>query len=327
MRNLLILATLLLIAGYASTQTNSKTLVRQLRDVDGNDYGIITVGDYSWTTKNLEVKHFRNGDAIPQAQSDEEWLAASENQSPAWCYYKDEKGVDKSTVLYNWYAVNDKRGLAPLGSHIPSIFEWNNLIEHMGGMENCSRIIKSKEGWISPQITIKHKLNEFNAQPAGSRYASLNASFNWYRDASKGRYANYWTSTHGEYGLDMNHANRIGLSFDIVYVIMDLLTSTEFENSILNDKGNGFSIRLIYEPDYANVFWKKGNTLFDLISDKPILPKVKNGKKVYTIYYSSNEDPEPYKGSFTEAELENHLYYKFKSKKTCKAFCKLVKGL
>jgi hypothetical protein len=124
----------------------------------------------------------------------------------------------------------------------------------------------------------------------------------------------------------MNHACRIGLSFDISYVIIDLQSSSEFGNSILNDKGNGFSIRLIYEPDYANVFWKKGNTLFDLISDKPILPKVKNGKKVYSIYYSSNEDPEPYKGSFTESELENHLYYKFKSKKTCKAFCKGVKG-
>jgi len=77
--------------------------------------------------------------------------------------------------------------------------------------------------------------------------------------------------------------------------------------------------------DYANVFWKKQYTLFDLINDKPIFPKEKNGKKVYTIYYSSNEDPKPYKGSFTETELERHLYYKFKNKRSCKKFCKSKK--
>ena len=78
--------------------------------------------------------------------------------------------------------------------------------------------------------------------------------------------------------------------------------------------------------DYANVFWKKQYTLFDLITDKPIFPKEKNGKKVYTIYYTSNEDPKPYKGSFTEIELERHIYYKFKNKRGCKKFCKSKKN-
>jgi hypothetical protein len=74
--------------------------------------------------------------------------------------------------------------------------------------------------------------------------------------------------------------------------------------------------------DFANVFWKKQYTLFDLITDKPIFPKVINGEKIYSIYYSSNEDPKPYKGEFTEAQLERHLYYKFKNKRSCKKFCK-----
>jgi hypothetical protein len=51
--------------------------------------------------------------------------------------------------------------------------------------------------------------------------------------------------------------------------------------------------------DFANVFWKRKYTLFDLMTDKPIHPKIKNNEKTYVIYYSSNEDPKPYKGTFT----------------------------
>ena len=79
------------------------------------------------------------------------------------------------------------------------------------------------------------------------------------------------------------------------------------------------------QKDYANVFWKKQYTLFDVINDKPIFPKEINGQNVYTIYYSSNEDPRPYKGTFNEMELERHLYYKFKNKRSCKKFCKSKK--
>ena len=78
--------------------------------------------------------------------------------------------------------------------------------------------------------------------------------------------------------------------------------------------------------DFANVFWKRQYSLYDLVSDKPIQPKIKNGEKTYTIYYSSNEDPKPYKGTFTEAPLERHLDYKFNNKKTCKKFCKTIES-
>jgi hypothetical protein len=36
--------------------------------------------------------------------------------------------------------------------------------------------------------------------------------------------------------------------------------------------------------DFANVFWKKEYTLFDLTSDEPIFPINKNGTFVYQIY-------------------------------------------
>lgn len=88
-------------------------------------------------------------------------------------------------------------------------------------------------------------------------------------------------------------------------------------------------IKILRNPDsrkdYANVFWKRKYTLFDFITDEPIFPVVENGKKIYNIYYSSNEDPNPYQGSFTEDQLENHLFYKFKNKSSCMEFCKSKK--
>ena len=89
-----------------------------------------------------------------------------------------------------------------------------------------------------------------------------------------------------------------------------------------NTSASSFIIR---DPDprkdYANVFWKSKYTLFDLITDEPIFPIVTNGIKVYKIYYSSNENPMPFNGEFTERELESLLYYKFKDKTSCLKFC------
>jgi uncharacterized protein (TIGR02145 family) len=74
-----------------------------------------------WMEQNLNVDHFRNGDLIPEAKSNEEWINADNEEKPAWCY-KDNNPSDgeKNGKLYNWYAVSDPRGLAPKGWHIPS---------------------------------------------------------------------------------------------------------------------------------------------------------------------------------------------------------------
>jgi hypothetical protein len=74
-----------------------------------------------YTKENLDVKHYRNGDPIPFVKSKKKW---SNLTTGAYCYYDNdpEKGV-----LYNWYAVNDSRGLAPEGWKIPTIEELEQI--------------------------------------------------------------------------------------------------------------------------------------------------------------------------------------------------------
>ena len=106
----------------------------------------VTIGNQVWMTKNLNVDKFRNGDPIPQAKTAAEWKAAGEKKQPAWCYYdNDPANGAKYGKLYNWFAVNDSRGLAPAGYHIPSDAEWTQLTDFLGS--DAGTKMKSTSGW------------------------------------------------------------------------------------------------------------------------------------------------------------------------------------
>ncbi len=110
----------------------------------------VKIGTQTWMSKNLDESKFRNGEAIPQAKTNLEWELAGRNKQPAWCYYenKEEKGTTYGK-LYNWYAVNDPRGLAPNGYHIPTYEEWSSLTMYLGNTlyVGINAGMKSKTGW------------------------------------------------------------------------------------------------------------------------------------------------------------------------------------
>ena len=110
-------------------------------------YKTVTIGTQVWLKENLNVSTFRNGDPIPEAKTAEEWQAAGDAKQPAWCYYdNDPKNGAKYGKLYNWYAVNDPRGLAPAGYHVPTDEEWSVLIGLLGN--DAGKKMKSQNGWF-----------------------------------------------------------------------------------------------------------------------------------------------------------------------------------
>ena len=103
------------------------------------------IGNQIWTTKNLDVATYRNGDAIPQVQDAAAWNILT---TGAWCYYENNSANGTTYgKLYNWYAVNDSRGLAPTGYHIPTDAEWTILINYLGGEFVAGTKMKSTTGW------------------------------------------------------------------------------------------------------------------------------------------------------------------------------------
>ena len=134
---------------------------------NGNGYKTIKFGMQEWTAVNLNVTTFRNGDAIFQAKTADEWTKAGKDQKPAWCYSNnDPENGKKYGILYNWYAISDKRGLAPKGWMVPINANWMTLVKNLLGVDVAGIKLKNKTGWKS-----KNGTNNigFSALPAGFR--------------------------------------------------------------------------------------------------------------------------------------------------------------
>lgn len=136
--------------------------------VDDKAYKTIKIDNQLWMLENLNVVNFRNGDPVPEAKTEDEWVSAGKEGKPAWCHYENkiENGVTYGK-LYNWYAVADPRGLAPVGWHVPTDAEWRQVTLFLGGEDAAGTKMKNPTGWTHDG----NGTNEsgFSGLPAGSR--------------------------------------------------------------------------------------------------------------------------------------------------------------
>jgi uncharacterized protein (TIGR02145 family) len=126
------------ISGYALTIP-----AQTVKDIDGNVYNTVVIGTQVWMQENLIVTHYRNGDSIPNVAVNAEWDTL---QSGAYCNYNDNIDLrDTYGSLYNWYAINDSRKLAPSGWHIPSETEWTALFDYLGGEDEAGNKMREED--------------------------------------------------------------------------------------------------------------------------------------------------------------------------------------
>ena len=105
-----------------------------LTDIDGNHYTTISyyINDsiyyQTWMQQNLTVSHYQNGDGIPEVSDSATWANLT---TGAWCWYNNDSATFAATYgkLYNWYAVNDPRGLAPAGWDVPEKSSYDSLVK------------------------------------------------------------------------------------------------------------------------------------------------------------------------------------------------------
>jgi hypothetical protein len=176
-----------------------------------------------WTNQNLSVTRYRNGDIIPQVTDDTQWGNLT---TGAWCWYNNDSATYASTYgrLYNWYAVNDARGLAPQGYHVPSDAEWTFLETILGGSSIAGG--KMKEAgfthWFSPNEGATNS-SGFAGLPGG--YRDNGGTFH-----SLGAFGGWWSST--EYNTTNARYHGLG-SF----------TSSSY--SFNDTKSSGYSVRCV----------------------------------------------------------------------------------
>jgi uncharacterized protein (TIGR02145 family) len=129
----------------------------------------VAICNQVWMTKNLDVTKYRNGDTIPQVTDKTEWANLTIG---AWCWYNNDSATYGATYgkLYNWYAVNDSRGLAPQGWHVPSDAEWSTLLTCLGGDGVAGGKMKETGTihWLSPNTNADNS-SGFTGLPGGYR--------------------------------------------------------------------------------------------------------------------------------------------------------------
>jgi uncharacterized protein (TIGR02145 family) len=171
--------------------------ILKITDIDGNIYEATNICDQIWTTSNLNVSKYRNGDLIPQVSDPTEWITLT---TGAWCYYNNDSANGPIYgKLYNWYAVVDPRGLAPEGYHIPSADEWTTLTNCLGGEAVAGGKMKEMglKNWESPNKDATNS-SGFSALPGGYRFGECGYNVGC-SDKGKfyiiGRYAYWWSTT------------------------------------------------------------------------------------------------------------------------------------
>ena len=134
--------------------------------------GIVTICNQVWTTKNLDVARFRNGEPIPKVTDPAAWAALT---TAAYCYYNNDSSTYAAIYgkLYNWYAVNDSRGLAPAGWHVASDAEWTTIETCQGGSSVAGGAMKEAGTihWTIPNTGATNS-SGFTGLPGGLRQSS-----------------------------------------------------------------------------------------------------------------------------------------------------------
>jgi uncharacterized protein (TIGR02145 family) len=226
------------IEGISSEIWSSKVIESgTVTDIDGNTYKTVKIGNQWWMAENLKVTHYRNGDPIPNITDNDEWPGLN---SDAQCIYDNNVSNNVASYgrLYNWYAVNDPRGLAPDGWRVPSDDDWKQLEMYLGmsrseaddagwrGTDEGSKLAGNSALWEDGNLKNNDVFGEsgFSALPGGSRFSY---DGNFYR---MGLYASFWSASESD--------NYSAWYRSLYYFSSDI-------NRNLFNKNYGFSVRCL----------------------------------------------------------------------------------
>jgi len=180
-----------------------ESLPNTMKDIDGNVYQTVKIGNQVWMAENLKVTHYRDGTPINHVTDNSQWAHLS---TGAYCAYDNsESTADIYGYLYNWFAVTDVHNIAPKGWHVPTDEEWKELEMYLGmsqseaddtgyrGTNEGSKLAGRADLWPDCSLENDGAFGEsgFSALPGGYR-DSDNGTF-----SGIGSFATFWSSPQG----------------------------------------------------------------------------------------------------------------------------------
>ena len=211
-----------------------------VKDYEGNVYHTVRLGNQCWMRENLRTTHYADGTQIN--------TSSGTSTTTPYYYQYNSATLAEYGLCYNWVAVlngegpstanpSGVQGICPNGWHVPSVAEWEEMINFVTSMPNyrcgttagsIAKALSSRSGWYNsysdctPGSTqSSNNATRFTAMPAGYSYGSF---------TGRGYYAYFTTATNYN-----NNNNRI-------YIIEYGRNSPYMDYS---SKGYGFSVRCV----------------------------------------------------------------------------------
>jgi uncharacterized protein (TIGR02145 family) len=192
---------------------------------DGYSYPLVGIGMQCWFTHSLRSDRYRNGDLIQTDLSDTQWMSTNAGAHTTYgegasiVYFgstDEEENLSNYGRLYNWYAVNDSRGLCPTGFHVPTDVEFGVLESYLGGSTVAGIALKSSSLNNPPWDGTNS--SGFNALPAGFRgiYGDFNgmsdSGYCWSSTESGNDAISRYLQTGNSNSIQFSHSRQYGFS-------------------------------------------------------------------------------------------------------------------
>jgi len=168
----------------------------------------LQIGEQLWMAENLKVTHYSDGSEIPNITNNADWdlflITGAYGD-----YDNDPANSETYGRLYNWYAVDDSRGVCPEGWHVPSDEEFMELEMYLGmseeeanetsfnnigsrGTDEGSKLAGNSDLWLGGDLVNNPAFGTsgFTGLPAGYRYADNGAYY-----GMGGIYGSFWSSS------------------------------------------------------------------------------------------------------------------------------------
>ena len=228
----------------------------KVKDIDGNEYNTVKIGQQCWMKENLRTTKYPNGTEIPIGTDSSSTIGT--RNAPG-----SEANVATRGYLYNWVATmngatssgtnpSGVQGICPDGWHVPSNKEFTQLVEYVRGVDgnvcgsylnNIAKALAATTLWHSSSIECAigndlsgNNATGFSAVPTG--YYGLNFSGHvgqWYYDFQNNS-TYYWTSE--------EHTNPA-----YIYAVSLGYSSTSITQTNYDRYKNAYSVRCLRDPE------------------------------------------------------------------------------
>lgn len=222
-------------------------------DIDGNIYPTVIIGQQEWMAENLRVTHYSDGTPIPGGLTNEQWIATTEGALAVFPHGNvagidsEEQMIEYYGRLYNWYAVNNSKGLCPTGWKVPDYDDWHSFNAFLNSdgnagqegnvLKNCRQVGSDLGGDCDTSIHPRWNADTFNNNYGTDAYdfSGLPSGYrgNTGNYFAIGMLALYWSST--ESGENTGWHRHLSVNGSILNI----------DN--IHQKISGFSVRCIKE--------------------------------------------------------------------------------